>query len=76
MGPMYGMFPYIWYIWLMFIVKVGKYTIHGSYLVWEKKQLASWWFFLTHLENLCSRQIGSFPPGIRGESNQLFETTR
>ena len=25
---MYGMFPYIW---LIFMVKVGKHTIHGSF---------------------------------------------
>ena len=27
-GSMYGIFTYIW---LMFIVNVGKYTLHGSY---------------------------------------------
>ena len=27
-GSMYGLFTYIW---LMFMVSVGKYTIHGSY---------------------------------------------
>ena len=26
-GSMYGIFPYIW---LIFMVNVGKYTIHGS----------------------------------------------
>ena len=25
---MYGLFPYIW---LIFMVNVGKYTVHGSY---------------------------------------------
>ena len=27
-GSMYGIFTYIW---LIFMVNVGKYTIHGSY---------------------------------------------
>ncbi len=27
-GSMYGVFAYIW---LIFMVNVGKYTIHGSY---------------------------------------------
>ena len=27
-GSMYGIFPHIW---LIFMVNVGKYTIHGSY---------------------------------------------
>ena len=28
LGSMYGIFTYIW---LIFMVDVGKYTIHGSY---------------------------------------------
>ena len=31
-GSMYGIFPYIW---LIFMVHVGKYTIHGSYGFWD-----------------------------------------
>ena len=30
-GSMYGIFTYIWLIWLICMVNVGKYTIHGSY---------------------------------------------
>ena len=31
-GSMYGVYIYIYtYIWLIFMVNVGKYTIHGSY---------------------------------------------
>ncbi len=28
-GSMYGIFTYIW---LIFMVNVGKYTIHGAYM--------------------------------------------
>ena len=31
MGSMYGIVTYIAYIWLVFMVYVGKYTIHGSF---------------------------------------------
>ena len=30
-GSMYGIFTIFTYIWLIFMVNVGKYTIHGSY---------------------------------------------
>ena len=31
-GSMYGIFTYIW---LIFMVNVGKYTIHGSYVYYK-----------------------------------------
>ena len=31
MGPIGSMYGIFTYIWLMFMVNVGKYTIHGSY---------------------------------------------
>ena len=31
-GSMYGIFTYIW---LIFMINVGKYTIHGSYGLWQ-----------------------------------------
>ena len=36
-GSMYGIFAYIiyTYIWLIFTVNVGKYTIHGSYGIYH-----------------------------------------
>ena len=30
---MYGIFTYIW---LIFMVNVGEYTIHGSYEIWKE----------------------------------------
>ena len=33
-GSMYGIFSYIW---LIFMVNVGKYTIHGSYETMEQQ---------------------------------------
>ena len=33
-GSMYGIFTYMW---LIFMVNVGKYTIHGSYGKWYNK---------------------------------------
>ena len=32
-GSMYGIFNYIW---LIFMVNVGKYTIHGSYGIYSQ----------------------------------------
>ena len=44
-GSMYGTFPYIW---LMFMVNVGKYTIHGFYGLWFMKIHPSvqWWLLI------------------------------
>ena len=53
---MYGIFAYIW---LIFMVNVGKYTIHGSYGVWlsdlqlvDKKVTAK-----KHLANILLMKI-------------------
>ena len=35
-GSMYGIFTYIW---LIFMVNVGEYAIHGSYGSWESTGL-------------------------------------
>ena len=35
-GSMYGIFTYIW---LIFMVNVGKYTIHGSYGSWNHQKI-------------------------------------
>ena len=50
---MYGIYIYIHtYIWLIFMVNVGKYTIHGWYGLWHFKEVGllqptSWgWHFL------------------------------
>ena len=59
-GSMYGIFGYIW---LIFMVNVGKYTIHGSYGVWVYNQTipGNYWYFewsawLTGWYCLCSKK--------------------
>ena len=41
-GSMYGIYTYIW---LIFVVNVGKYTIHGSYGIVTSKGLSPAPFF-------------------------------
>ena len=48
-GSMYGIYTYIW---LIFIVNVGEYTIHGSYGIKNQILLMRWHIFFDVL-NLC-----------------------
>ena len=58
-GSMYGIFAYIW---LIFMVNVGKYTIHGSYGIYQAF-LNLWIVVLRHV-----RQVPGF-------SNYVWKTT-
>ena len=55
-GSMYGIFTYIW---LIFMVNVTKYTIHGSYGYWNlspklrRQKLSSRWWFQICLMCIC-----------------------
>ena len=74
---MYGIFTYIW---LIFVVNVGKYTIHGSYGIyklilsrrarnadlpeWLKSQMLHLWNIYLHLAQIYGiygTYIGKYP---------------
>ena len=71
-GSMYGIFTYIW---LMFMVNVGKYTLHGSYGNWKKKIIFPTFIWLvvepTHLKNMLVK-MGSSSPN-RGENKKYLK---
>ena len=58
---MYGIFSYIW---LIFMVNVGKYTIHGSFALWilaDEVQIIATFFFWKKMNpgELCNIHINS-----------------
>ena len=59
-GSMYGVFTYIW---LIFMVNVGKYSIHGSYGISIQKQEADFiqWSFFSFL---TGRLVGTLDGGF------------
>ena len=75
-GSMYGIFTYIW---LIFMVNVAKYTIHGSYGLrhaWLRKDLCLTlhvWFFMGNIGDETSRNSRNFfGPAICCANHQIM----
>ena len=70
---MYGIFAYIW---LKFMVNVGKYTMHGAFGIhfeYLRGNCSIWWWKNQPISKILVK-LAHFP-NFRDEHNEIFQTT-